>query len=113
MMELLDDQDELVRAIATRGLRAVGPAAKEATPALVRGLSDTEGVQESSFQALAAIGPCADAAVPALKAIIRAGPGRGPAFDRYTANDGYTAKWPRIAAAAVLWHIAPDDEDIL
>jgi hypothetical protein len=113
LIELLHREDEGVRVTATQGLRAVGPAAGKATPALARGLSDTEEVQEKSFQALAALGPHAGAAVPALKAIIRAGPGRGPAFDGYEALTSYTAKWPRIAAATVLWRIAPDDEDIL
>jgi hypothetical protein len=113
LTELLGREDEGVRVTAAQGLRAVGPAAKDAAPALARGLSDTEEVQEKSFQALAAIGPAAGAAVPALKAIIRAGPGRGPAFDGYAAGDSYMAKWPRIAAATVLWRIAPEDEDIL
>jgi HEAT repeat protein len=113
LIELLDHEDEGVRVTATQGLRAVGPAARDATLALARGLSDTEEVQEKSFQALAAIGSGAEAAVLALKAIIRAGPSRGPAFDGYAAHDSYTAKWPRIAAARVLWCIAPEEEDIL
>src|SRR5262249_11691847 len=97
LIELLHQGDGGVRGTATQGLRAVGPAARDATLALARGLSDTEEVQEKSFQALAAIGPDAQAAVPALKAIIRAGPSRGPAFDGYGAYYSYTAKWPRIA----------------
>jgi HEAT repeat protein len=113
LIELLDHEDETVRVTAAKGLRAVGPAAKDATRALARGLTDTEDVQEKSFQALAAIGHSAEPAVPTLKAIIRAGPGRGPAFHGYVAHDGYTAKWPRIAAATVLLRIAPEDEDVL
>jgi hypothetical protein len=113
LIELLGHEDEGVRVTATQGLRAVGPAATDAVPALARGLRGTEEVQEKSFQALAAIGPGARAAIPALREIIRAGPGLGPAFEGYTAGDSYTAKWPRIAAAMVLWRITPEDEDIL
>src|SRR5713101_972197 len=113
LIELLGHEDEGVRVTAAQGLHAVGPAATDAAPALARGLRDTEEVQEKSFQALAAIGPGARAAIPALKEIMRAGPGQGPAFDGYKAGSSYTAKWPQIAAAAVLWRIAPDDEDIL
>jgi hypothetical protein len=113
LIELLRHANEGVRTTAAKGLRAIGPAARDATPALALGLSDTEEVQEKSFQALSAIGPGAEAAVPALKAIIRAEPGRGPAFAGYVASDSYTAKWPRIAAATVLARIAPGDEEIL
>lgn len=113
LIELLDHDREEVRVTAAQGLRAVGPAASDATLALARALSDTEEVQEKSFQALHAIGPAAETAVPTLKAIIRAGPGQGPAFAGHAAGDSYTAKWPGIAAARVLWRISPEDQDVL
>lgn len=113
LSELLDHEDEVVRVTATQGLGMIGPAAKDSTLTIARGLSDTAEVQEKSFQALGALGPSARPAVPALKAIIRAKPGQGPAFAGYKGGSSYTDKWPRIAAATILWRIAPEDEDIL
>jgi hypothetical protein len=55
-------------------------------------------------------GSTARGAIPALCEIINSQPGEGPAFAGYKAGSSYQAKWPRIAAATVLWKIDPGNQ---
>jgi hypothetical protein len=65
----LSDPDSVVRGLAARELRAMGPAAAPATGALIARLKDSEWtVRMAAAEALAAIGPAASKAVPALTA---------------------------------------------
>ncbi len=65
----LSDPDLVVRGLAARELRAMGPAAAPATDALASRLKDPEWiVRMASAEALAAIGPKAAPAVSALTA---------------------------------------------
>jgi HEAT repeat protein len=63
-----------VRVGAARALGEVGPAAKEAVPALIAALKGMDdGVRESAASALGRIGPAAREAIPALEAAARDG----------------------------------------
>jgi Protein of unknown function (DUF2961)/HEAT repeats len=65
----LSDPDAVVRGLAARELRAMGPAAAPAVEALAARLKDPEWiVRMASAEALTAIGPKAAPAVPALTA---------------------------------------------
>jgi hypothetical protein len=65
----LADPDPVVRGLAARQLRAMGPAAVPATDALAARLKDSEWmVRMAAAEALTAIGPKAAPAVPALAA---------------------------------------------
>jgi len=67
LTEMLDESKRDFYRCACSSLRFIGPNAKEAVPALVKGLSSTDAyVRVSAVSPLGRIGPEARAAVPAL-----------------------------------------------
>jgi hypothetical protein len=66
-IEALKDKDKGTRIAAAFALGKIGPAAKDAVPALIEALKDKDrDVRSTAAQALSGIGPAAKAAVPAL-----------------------------------------------
>ena len=67
LVEMLSDEDVLVRVQAAKGLRRLGPTAHRAIPALIAALSDENfNVRWRAADALGAMGPVAKASVPNL-----------------------------------------------
>lgn len=64
-IEALKDTDWRVRANTARGLGEIGPAAKDAVPALIEALNDDD-VSLVAVWALGEIGPAAKSAAPAI-----------------------------------------------
>jgi HEAT repeat protein len=74
-VEALNDKDRLVRIQAAVRLGIIGPAAKDAVPALIEALKDKSSrVRDEAVYALGQIGPAANAAVPALKSLSESDP---------------------------------------
>ena len=71
-IEVLKDKDVRVRNAAAFVLGQIGPAAKDAVPALSEALKDKEGyVRRAAVSALGRIGPAAKDAVPALMVALK------------------------------------------
>ena len=67
MVKLLDDKNPEVQNEVPMTLGKIGPAAKDAVPALIKALAEKEGhVRYGVAYALGRIGPAAAEAVPAL-----------------------------------------------
>jgi HEAT repeat protein len=85
------------REAACQALAAIGPGARDATPALTRALKDPEPViKQAAALALASIGPPAGAAAPTLRLLLRD-----------------EDKALRLHAAAALWRVTGDAKEAL
>src|SRR5205085_4604058 len=89
------------RQAAATALGQIGPAAREAVPALTPLLRDPDGdVRSAAFQALGRIGPAAAAAVPALVEALADPARRGPAAEALAAIGPAAVPELRKAASA-------------
>ncbi len=105
LVPLLKDADDAVRLLTAQVLAAMGPAAKDALPALISTLRQSDlkpgnakriAAQKVYVTALGEIGPAAGAAVPLLTPLLRA-----------------TNSVTRIGAAIALWRIRHTAADTL
>lgn len=73
LIEHLKDDDDTVRRIAAWALGEMGPAARDAVPALIAVLEDKDsgGARGCAAEALCKIGPTAKSAVPALREALK------------------------------------------
>ena len=96
-LNALVNDDRNVQRLSCERLRQMGPAAKDATHALIRLLNDSDPLLRwNSARALCAIGPAAEAALPTLRASLAQG-------------DAST----RIDAADAIWKISGDTESTI